>query len=174
MSMAKPDIFLEKTIERPSMRHFINGFNSVYHCHHYTSLYTQLAIDAGETELLFSSAEHSFYLMLTDYFDKNGIDDLEEREASGCQLFEELGLGTLAMQSLGDYSGRAIMPVSHVDAGWLKKWGTYDKPVNYIGAGFIAALAAAVLELPAGSFQVQEVRSIVKGAPASEFSLIRK
>ena len=33
-------------------RHFINGTQSVFHCHHYTALYTQLAMDAGETKLL--------------------------------------------------------------------------------------------------------------------------
>ena len=26
-----------------------------------------------------------------------------------------------------------------VDQGWIKKWGQRDKPVNYIGQGFIAA-----------------------------------
>ena len=54
-----------------SKRHYLNDIQSVYHCHHYTSLYTQLAIDAKETELLALSAEESFFEVLSTYYKKN-------------------------------------------------------------------------------------------------------
>ena len=58
---------------------------------------------------------------------------------------------------------------SHVDEGWIKKWGKRDEPVNFIGSGYIAALFAAVLGKSTRSFDVKETASIVSGADKSEF-----
>ena len=66
------------------------------------------------------------------------------------------------------------MDNSHVDEGWIKKWGNRDKPVNFIGQGYVAAALAAIYDLPAGSYDVYETQSIVSGADTSRFSLVRK
>ncbi len=174
MIEVKNEIKLEKTINRSTMRHYINGANTVFHCHHYTSLYLQLALDAGETALMARCAEDTFFDLLTSYFKQHAITDIGPRIAIAEQYFKELGLGTITVEYLGSDSGKAVLPVSHVDAGWIKKWGTYDKPVNYIAAGYLAALAAAVFSLPAGSFTATETQSMVTGADCSIFNIVRK
>jgi hypothetical protein len=155
-------------------RHSINGHDVALHCHHFTTLYTQLAIDSGKTNLLVDCAERSFYPMLQEYFNSNGISNITTRIENGCQLYSAVGLGSLTILNLGDDTGEAEMTVSHVDKGWIKKWGNSDKPVNYIGCGFIAALASVVLDQPIGTFLVTEVRSIAMGELSSIFNIVRK
>jgi hypothetical protein len=48
-------------------RHYMNGVCTVLHCHHYATLYTQLADDAEEfagVRLLIEAAEDTFYEVL--------------------------------------------------------------------------------------------------------------
>lgn len=161
--------------DRSTKRHFINGIQSVFHCHHYTSLYTQLAIDAGETELLRECARESFRNVLDTYFEKNpDIESIQDKIDIGCQYYSLVGLGEMKVDFLGNYSGKVEVTSSHTDDGWMKKWGTYDKPVNYITAGFIEALYESVLELPQGSFEATEKQSIVMGAENSVFDVTRR
>ena len=39
---------LDHHFDRESCRHTVNGLSSVLHCHHYASLYCQLADDADD------------------------------------------------------------------------------------------------------------------------------
>ena len=66
--VARTEIEYDHFFDAKTNRHQINGVQSVLHCHHYTSLYTQLAIDAGETELLKECARQSFRIVLDNYF----------------------------------------------------------------------------------------------------------
>jgi predicted hydrocarbon binding protein len=53
----------------------------------------------------------------------------------------------------------------------MKKWGKAKAPVNFIGAGFIAGLFAAVFDKPVRTFKVVEKQSRVMGAEKSVFAV---
>jgi hypothetical protein len=61
----------ERRFDSKRMRHYINNELSVLHCHHYASLFSQLADDAkllhGD-KLLKQASEESFYPVLVDYY----------------------------------------------------------------------------------------------------------
>ncbi|MCG8699659.1 MAG: hypothetical protein MI922_16510 [Bacteroidales bacterium] len=155
-------------------RHYLNGIQSVYHCHHYSSLYTQLAIDAGETKLLADTSEENFYEVLTTYFIKKHITNLDNRIDIACQYYSAMGLGLIEVQFLGEFSGKVISTKSHLEEGWIKKWKIYDKPVNYVGCGYVSALFAAVQNMLKGSYTTFEVESIVKGDEKTVFKSYKK
>jgi hypothetical protein len=159
----KTKLEIEHDFSSSSNRHFLNGIQSVYHCHHYATLYTQLALDAGETELLSDVAESTFYEMLNKYYTEKKITDIQDKINIACQYYSAMGLGTIEVQYIGDGSGKVISKKSHVEEGWIKKWNTYDKPVNYIGCGYVSAMIASILDKPIGTFVTLETESIVMG-----------
>ena len=64
-------------------RHYLNGVCSVLLCHHYATLYTQLALDATDFEgvrHLVETSEDVFYDVLRQYFDDKGISEVEEKK----------------------------------------------------------------------------------------------
>lgn len=162
---------LNHIFDGSTKRHYINGHLVVLHCHHYATLYTQLAMDAEETQLLATSAEEAFYELLVDYFNEHNISDREARIGIARQYFSMVGLGTITVTSLSETGGEIELPTSHVDAGWLKKWGKYEHPVNFIGAGYLTAMFSAVLDKPLCSFEASEKQSIVMGAETSIFNV---
>jgi hypothetical protein len=174
-TVKKNEINYKHYFDRSTKRHRINGIQSVLHCHHYTSLYTQLAIDAGETGLLKECARDSFRKVLDTYFaDNPGINTIQAKVEIGSQYYSLLGLGKMVIKFLGDFSGEVELLNSHTDDGWIKKWQKYDKPVNYITAGFIEALFESVLGMPERSFETVEIQSIVMGAKTSVFKVARR
>ena len=173
--VVKNQVNYDHAFDRNTKRHTINGVQSVLHCHHYTSLYTQLALDAGETELLKECARESFREVLGSYFTNNpSVESLQAKVDIGCQYYALLGLGKMVVNFLGSESGEVELLASHTDSGWMKKWGKYDRPVNYISAGYIEAMFEAVLGLGPRSFEAVESRSIVKGAETSKFKVTRR
>ena len=66
------------------------------------------------------------------------------------------------------------MTASHTDSGWIKKWGEYDKPVNYVTAGYIEAMFEVLMDAPDKAFAATEVESIVMGADTSKFRIVRR
>lgn len=170
----KNKLILEHVFDKKTKRHYLNGHLSVLHCHHYSSLYTQLALDAEETDLLADSSEEAFYEILAEYFDKHNLTSIEDKIDIACQYYAAIGLGKMQVNYLGDDSGKVELLSSHVDRGWIKKWGTYDKPVNYIGAGYITAMFSAVFGEPRGTFKANEVQSVVMGADTSLFNVVRR
>jgi hypothetical protein len=170
----KTNIEYDHYFDKKSNRHYINGILSVLHCHHYTCLYTQLALDAGETALLKECARESFRELLEHYFSTHStITTLEEKVSIASQYYSLLGLGKLEVEFIGKYSGAVQLPYSHTDSGWIKKWGVYVKAVNYISGGYIEALFEVCLAMPAGSFAAEETQSIVMGADRSIFKVRR-
>lgn len=167
----KTDLILDKKYDPTRKRHYLNNELIVLHCHHYSTLYTQLAIDAGETALLSEVAENSFYKILIDYFEDKNITSLEDKIEIACQYFAAVGLGKMQVNNISDYSGEVELIHSHVDKGWITKWGNYDKPVNYISGGYIAAMFSAITGDPKGTFKTMEVKSIVKGDNTSIFKI---
>ncbi|HNS20994.1 MAG TPA: hypothetical protein PKH24_10875 [Sedimentisphaerales bacterium] len=164
---------LNHQFDAKRMRHYLNGQLSVLHCHHYASLYTQLAIDAKETDLLTRVSEETFHGVLANYFDKHNVESLDERIAIACEHYGAIGLGQMAVHHLGSDSGEVVLAHSHVDEGWMKKWGKFDQPVNFIGSGYIAGMFAAIWDKPISTFQVRETQSIVQGAPQSRFTVYK-
>lgn len=168
--LKKTELILDKKFDKKQTRHYLNGSLTVLHCHHYSTLYTQLAIDAGETELLSNVAENTFYKVLTDYYSNHSICSIDDRVSIACQYYSAVGLGVMEVLSLGDNSGEVKLPFSHLDKGWIAKWGNYDKPVNYISSGYIKAMFSAVMNKSDGIYDTLETKSIVKG---DEFSLFK-
>ena len=126
-------------------------------------------------EHLKESARVAIREVLDNYFTENSqINTIHSKVEIGCQYYALLGLGTMKIDVLGEDSGKVEVPSSHTDSGWIKKWGKYDKPVNYITAGFIEALFESVLDTPAQVFLAVETQSIVMGADISKFKVSRR
>ena len=162
---------LSHKFDSSSKRHYLNGHLVVLHCHHFASLSTQLAMDAGETGELVDSSEETFYEILVDYFKANNISTKEARIDLACQYFAIVGLGTINVKSSTEDGGEVELPSSHVDSGWIKKWGKYEEPINFIGAGYLNALFSAAYDKPMHTFKASEKQSIVMGAETSIFNV---
>lgn len=174
--MQQAEWVFDHTFDPESCRHYDNGVPSVLHCHHYASLYCQLADDAEQfngRELLRRASELAFLPVLKKYFEQHEVTDIGDRISLAESYWQSMGFGTLSFDWVGELSSAAHMDHSHVDEGWIKKWGQRQKPVNFIGQGYLAAALAAIYGLPAGSYTVYETESIVSGAAASRFSLVR-
>jgi hypothetical protein len=165
---------LDHKFDPRSNRHYLNGMVSVLHCHHYSTLYTQLALDAKETALLAGVSEETFYKVLKKYYDDNRVTDPGQKIGLACQYFAAVGLGKMEVVFAGDFSGEVRLSASHLDQGWITKWGTYDRPVNFITAGFIAGMFAACFDTAVGTYTAHERESIAMGAEKSVFSVERK
>ena len=156
-------------------RHYMNGFCTVLHCHHYATLYTQLADDAEEfkgVQLIKEAAEDTFHEVLEDYYQKHEIEDIEDKVTIAEQYWQAVGMGLIRFTAIGKYACTAVMEYSHIDDGWLKKWGSRDKPVNFFTCGFVAAVAALANEKPVRSFKVKEPKGLVCGDEVSAFKAV--
>lgn len=171
-SYAQNELVLHKSFDAKSCRHQVNDITVVMHCHHYSTLYTQLAMDCrmlDATRLLAECAEDAWYEFLREVFHRQQADDLASRVALAEQTFAAVGLGKLRVACAGLDSGEVVLEHSHLDEGWQLKWGQHDTAVNFIGAGYIAGMFAALFDRPLRSFLVKEVESIVCGAERSRF-----
>ena len=118
-TMTKNAVKYNHQFDRNTKRHSINGIQSVLHCHHYTSLYTQLAIDAGETGLLKECARENFRVVLDTYFAENpSLDTVDNKVDIACQYYALLGLGKMAVNHFGSESGAVELLSSHTDSNW--------------------------------------------------------
>ena len=165
---------IKHVFDQKNCRHFLNGRVSVLHCHHFMTLYTQLAKDSGKTDVLKNVAEETFYEVLNNYFIENNINDIEDKIELACQYYSAIGLGNILIASLGDDSGEVEALRSHVDEGWIKKWGNHDSEVNYVTCGYISAAFSAINNLKIGVYETIEKESIVKGAKTSKFKVYKK
>jgi hypothetical protein len=174
---SKTELVLNKVFDAKGSRHRIDNNTTVLHCHHYATLYTQLAMDCSLLDakaLLAECSEDAWYGFLDNYYKTNGIAALADRIAIGEQIYAAAGLGKLRVTCAGSDSGEVSLDHSHVDEGWIKKWGKCDKPVNLIGAGFIAGLFAAMFGKPTRSYVAIETQSIVSGASCSRFDVVTR
>ena len=168
-------LLMDHQFDPASCRHMVNGRDVVLHCHHYATLMTQLANDLGMLDgkaLLMAVSEDCFYGMLQDYFAAHEAEMLAERVDLAQQYYAAMGLGLMNVKCVGPDAGRVELAHSHVDEGWLKKWGPRDEPVNHITRGFVAALFAVLYGRAPRSYQVIETQSIVSGAAVSQFNVV--
>lgn len=171
------DLMIDRHYDARRGRHMLNGVTHVLHCHHYLSLYTQLAEDCGMLDgpkLLAEVAEDSFYRFLSTYYSEHQIHSLDDRIALAEQYYAFTGLGKMIIRSAGPDSGVVELEHSHVDAGWEKKWGRQQKPINHITRGYISALFAALFDAPPRTWTTREISAMITGADRSEFAVVRK
>jgi hypothetical protein len=171
----RTELQLDHYMDRISNRHYLNGVVSVLHCHHYLTLYTQLADDCGMLDgrkLMEECAEDTFYKVLVDYYQKHNITCLQEQIVLAEQYYAVAGMGKMVVLCAGPDSGSVELLHSHLDEGWIAKWGQHSKPVNFFTNGYLAALFAAAFDRPTRSYSVQETASIVAGAQKSHFEIV--
>jgi predicted hydrocarbon binding protein len=171
----KTELDINHQYDQRQNRHYINDICTVVHCHHYAVLCTQLADDAKDFEgerLMREAAEDTFYYLLKDYFEQKGLETLSQRISIAEQYWQALGMGLIRFKGVGKYAVTAVMEYSHIDDGWLRKWGGREKPVNFITAGYVAATASLFTGRPTKSFEVNEVQSLVRGDEISKFKAV--
>jgi hypothetical protein len=176
MASKQATLVLDHKFDPETCRHYLNGQLVVLHCHHYASLYTQLALDCSMLDakkLLADCAEDSFLEVLTSYFQEHKVTSVEDRIAIGQQYYASTGLGKLTVLCAGCDAGEIRLDFSHVDQGWVRKWDKTDQPVNYIGLGYVSALFSAIYDYPARSFQARETQSIVTGCDHSTIEVVK-
>ncbi len=179
MSEKQSTLVVNRTFDPNTCRHAIQGVQTVLHCHHYLSLSCQLADDCDFVDgkqIMRGAAEDTFYPMFKNYFCDYKITDIKDRVSIVEQLYVLMGLGDFKFEYFGNDSAKAIMAHSHVDQGWIKKWGVRErgKPVNFVTQGILQAAFNAVNDLPKGSAKCLEIKSIVCGDKTSQFTIVLK
>ncbi len=170
----KSELVLNKQFDSRTCRHKIDGQTVVLHCHHYASLCTQLAEDCSMLDakaLLAECAEDAILNFLETYYRENRVTDIKNRVNIAEQAFSAFGLGTMQVECAGIESGEITLTHSHIDTGWIQKWGKRETPVNYIGAGYIAGMFSAIFDRSPRSYKVTETQAIVRGASCSRFTV---
>ena len=166
---------LDHKFDPSRKRHYLNGQLSVLHCHHYATLFTQLGIDSKDIvdgpRILQETVEDVFYEVLAGYYKDNNVTDPKDRVDIACQMYAAVGLGKINPGSVEENGGELEMPHAHVDEGWVKKWGKYKTPVNFIGAGYIAGMFSAAYGKAPRTYKVTETQSLVMGAEKSVFKV---
>lgn len=171
----KTTFIVQDRFDPDKKRFYINDFPIVLHSHHYAVLVTQLADDAMSfkgVQHLQKAAEDTFYEVLKAYFDDHGIGLIGDRIALAEQYWAYVGMGNITFSVVEKQCVIAEMQSSHVDNGWIDKIKSWKQPVNFITAGYVAAVSALVTGHPTRSFIVKEIRSIVRGDPVSVFKAI--
>jgi hypothetical protein len=167
---------IEQTFDDKTYRHYTNDFLSVMHCHHYLTLATKLAeqfADIGGQRILAESAEDAVRPMLDDYIKKHAIADPAERLRVGQEYYAVMGMGK--MEAQGDQGGGSVtLRKSHLDQGWIMKWGNRDTPMNYWTRGYINAMFGAAFDKPPHSYEVAETTAMVTGAAESQYQVKAK
>lgn len=162
---------LEYSHDDETHRNFLNGQPVVMHSHHYLALITKLVEDLADMsapEILRDAVEDTMRAVFDDYIAKNGLTSAQDRCNVGREYFSVFGLGKMVIT--GDENGGEIRLLrSHVDEGWVKKWGVHNKPINHFTCGYVAAMFGAAFNKPARSYVVAEVASIAAGDSEGKF-----
>ncbi len=175
--LAKDELKIDHFYDRLTCRQYLNGVLSVLHCHHYSTLYTQLAEDVEFIDaktMLAECAEDSFFDMLEKYFKDNNVKDVLKKITFAEQYFAAVGMGKMKVNFIGPESGEVELTHSHVDEGWKKKWGEHTKPVNHIARGYIAAMFSLFNDQGTRQYTVVEAKSIVMGHQKSLFNVVKR
>ena len=119
------ELHVNHTFDENTYRHAINGHQFVLHCHHYMGLTTKLAedfADIGGVRVLRETAEDSLRPIFDSYFREHGVSSPDDRLKIGAEYYAFMGLGAMTVSGTAD-GGEATLLHSHIDEGWLKKWG---------------------------------------------------
>ena len=162
---------LDFTMDAETNRQYLNGHPVVMHSHHYLALITKMAQeleDINGTGVLRDVVEETMRAVFDDYIRKNGLTSAQEKCNVGREYFSVFGLGKMVIT--GDEQGGEVRLVrSHLDEGWIMKWGNADKPVNHFTCGYVAAMFGAAFDKPLKSYTVTEAASIAAGDSEGKF-----
>jgi hypothetical protein len=162
---------LDFTMDAETNRQYLNGHPVVMHSHHYLALITKMAQELGDiggTEILRDVVEEAMRAVFDDYIRKNGLTSAQDKCNVGREYFSVFGLGKMVIT--GDEQGGEVRLVrSHLDEGWVMKWGNTDKPVNHFTCGYVAAMFGAAFDKPLKSYTVTEAASIAAGDSEGKF-----
>lgn len=159
------------TMDNNTFRHYLNGHPVVMHSHHYLALITKLVedmADAGGPQILKDTVEETMRTFFDDYIRNNNLTAPQDKCNVGREFFSVFGLGKMIVSG-NENGGEVRLPHSHLDEGWMRKWGTNSKPINHVTCGYIAAMFGSTFNKPLHTYSVVEVSSIVAGAPESKF-----
>jgi len=162
---------LDFGLDNETFRHYLNGHAVVMHSHHYLALITKLAeelSDIGGPQLLKDVVEESMWAVLNDYVQKNGQTSPLQRCNVGREYYSVYGLGKMKVSGT-ERGGEVCLIRSHIDEGWIKKWGHHTKPVNHFTCGYIAAMFAVAFDKPAKSYRVTEAESMAVNGTEGTF-----
>lgn len=162
---------LDFTMDAETNRQYLNGHPVVMHSHHYLALITKMAGELGDidgTGILRDVVEETMRAVFDDYIRKNGLTSAQDKCNVGREYFSVFGLGKMVIT--GDEQGGEVRLVrSHLDEGWIMKWGNTDKPVNHFTCGYVAAMFGAAFDKPLKSYTVTEAASIAAGDSEGKF-----
>jgi hypothetical protein len=162
---------LDFSMDNETYRHSLNGHPVVMHSHHYLALITKLAEEMGEIggqQILRDVVEDSMRTIIDDYIQKNGLTSPMDKCNVGREYYSVFGLGKMVVSGC-ESGGEVRLLHSHIDEGWVTKWGPNNKPINHFTCGYIAAVFAAAFEKPARSYAVTEAVSMAGGETEGKF-----
>jgi hypothetical protein len=164
---------LDFTLDNQTFRHYLNGHPVVMHSHHYLALITKLVedmTDFGGPQILKDSVEETMRAIFDDYIKNNNLTSPQDKCNVGREYFSVFGLGKMIVAG-NENGGEVRLVRSHVDEGWVKKWGNNSNPINYFACGYIAAMFGAAFDKPLNSYFVTETASIAIGDPENKFNV---
>jgi hypothetical protein len=164
---------LDFSLDNETFRHYLNDHAVVMHSHHYLALITKLAEDLGDiggAQLLKDIVEESMLPIFNDYIEKNGLTTPLQKINVGKEYYSVYGLGKIKIGGT-EAGGEACLVRSHIDEGWIRKWGPYSKPINHFTCGYIAAMFSAAFGKPAKSYIVTETEGMAVNGSKSSFSV---
>jgi hypothetical protein len=162
---------LDFSIDNETFRHFLNGHTVVMHSHHYLALITKLTedlSDIGGPQLLKDVVEESMWAVFNDYIAKNGLTTPLQKINVGKEYYSVYGLGKIKVGGT-EAGGEACLVRSHIDEGWIRKWGHHTKPINHFTCGYIAAMFATAFGKPTKSYTVTETESMAVNGTEGTF-----
>ncbi len=162
---------LDFDLDNETYRHFLNGHPVVMHSHHYLALITKLAEEMNDingSAILRDVVEESMRSIFDDYVQKNDLSSPLDRCNVGREYYSVFGLGKMVVT--GSESGGEVRLIkSHIDEGWVRKWGPSDRPINHFTCGYIAAVFGVAFNKPGKSYTVTEAASIAAGETEGKF-----
>ena len=162
---------LDFNLDNETFRNKLNGHPVVMHSYHYLALITRLAEDMndiGGLQILKDVVEESMLAIIGDYVTKNELTSPLERCNVGREYYSVFGLGKMIITG-SESGGEVRLTKSHLDEGWIRKWGAADRPINHFTCGYIAAVFAAAFNKPAKSYTVTEAASMAAGEAEGKF-----
>lgn len=168
------DLQFNQRFDNTTKLMYVNNIPSVMHCHHYTTNFIDLALqfeEMGAVEKMINAAEDSFFLLFKKYFITEKIESKEDKKQICEEMYAALGLGAMKIKHFSEKEGSAELHHSHIDEGWLKKFGKIDRPINFITLGFLKAVFNTIFSKTIRAYKVIEEESLVLGAEKSRFSI---
>lgn len=169
------DVEIPLKLDLEHHRSLVGPEPQIFHCHHYNN-YLQRTIleDAPYLDsrpILRGAAAEVAHHQLSQLF---GNKDLEERKQFAQSLFAWAGFGRVDLSGLTPEGGTVESPGTHYSLTWKTKYGQAAKPVDLFATGWLAGAAAALFDLPLGSFSAKQTECLSsQGGEVCRFELSR-